>query len=84
MAVKEKLRHYIIKTFLFGRENDSFEDDDSFTDNGIIDSTGFLEVTQFIEDEFGFEVHNRELVPDNFDSLNKLFAYVVSKTQTAF
>jgi len=84
VSVKEKIRHYIIKNFLFGREDDSFGDDDSFTDKGIIDSTGFLEVTQYIEEEFGFEVHNRELVPDNFDSLNKIFDYVVSKTRTAF
>ena len=82
MGIKEKLRNFIIEKFMFGSEDASLDDDDSFRDEGIIDSTGVLEAVVFIEDEFGFEVSDDELVPENFDSLNKLLSYVNGKVQT--
>ena len=51
--------------------------------HGIIDSTGFLEVAGFIEDEFNIEVADRELIPDNFDSVDKLSAYIDRKVQSS-
>jgi acyl carrier protein len=82
LDIKEKLRNFIIENFMFGSKDASLGDDDSFLDEGIIDSTGVLEVVGFIEDEFGVEVSDGELVPDNFDSLNKLLSYVNGKVQT--
>jgi acyl carrier protein len=82
LDTKENLRNFIIENFMFGSEDASLDDDDSFLDEGIIDSTGVLEVVGFIEDEFGFEVSDDELVPENFDSLNKLLSYVNGKVQT--
>ena len=79
METREKLRQYIIENFLFGNENASLDDRESFLESGIIDSTGVLEVVGFLEDEFGFEVTDKELVPDNFDSIDKLVAYIEKK-----
>ena len=79
METREKLRQYIIENFLFGNENASLNDGKSFFESGIVDSTGILEVVGFVEDEFGFEVTDEELVPDNFDSIDKLVTYVEKK-----
>ena len=79
MNTKEKLRGFIIENFMFGSENASLGDDDPFFDMGIIDSTGVLEVVGFIEEEFGVEVEDRELVPENFETVNKLAAYIDGK-----
>ena len=79
METKEKLRHFIIENFLFGNEDAGLDDGESFLESGIIDSTGILEVVGFLEDEFGFEVTDDELVPDNFDSVDKLVAYIGGK-----
>lgn len=81
MDTKAKLRDFIIENFLFGNEDAGLDDTDSFLDKGIIDSTGILEVVGFIEDEFGFEVADEELIPENFDSVDKLVAYIQTKTQ---
>lgn len=83
MEAREKLRQFIIENFLFGNENATLDDGESFLDSGIIDSTGILEVVGFLEDEFEFEVMDEELVPDNFDSVDKLVAYIAKKMQTA-
>ena len=79
METKTQLKDFIIENFLFGSEDASLNDDDSFLETGIIDSTGILELVSFVEDEFGIEVKDEELVPDNFDSVNKLLAYIDRK-----
>ena len=72
MDIKTNITGYVEKTFLFGLSDKSLHDNDSFLDKGIIDSTGILEIVSYIEEEFDIEVQDEELVPDNFDSINKL------------
>ena len=64
---------------LFGSSERSFNDEDSFLEKEIIDSTGVLELVSFVEERFGIEVGDEELIPDNFDSINKLGEYVRRK-----
>lgn len=76
MGIREQLREFIIENFLFGSEENGLNDDDSFLETGIIDSTGILELVAFIEEKFEFEVNDEDLIPDNFDSVNKLISYI--------
>jgi acyl carrier protein len=64
---------------LFGSSDRAFNDEDSFLEKEIIDSTGVLELVSFVEERFGIEVGDEELIPDNFDSINKLGEYVRKK-----
>ncbi len=52
----------------------------SLMELGIVDSTGLLEVFEWLRDEFGIEVLDAEMVPDNFDSIASIAAYVGRKT----
>jgi acyl carrier protein len=79
LDIREQIKSFVFEIFLFGTDDATRGDDDSFLESGIIDSTGVLEVVGFIEDEFDIEVLDEELVPDNFDSLNKLVAYITKK-----
>ncbi|HSG27208.1 MAG TPA: acyl carrier protein [Candidatus Krumholzibacterium sp.] len=79
MDIKETIKGFVIENFMFGSDQKEIGDDESFLESGIIDSTGVLEVVGFIEDEFDIEVLDEELIPDNFDSLAKLTAYVTNK-----
>ena len=78
-ALERDIRKYIVDTFLFGEGGDRFTDDDSLLEQGIIDSTGVLELVAFLSETFGITVEDHELVADNFDSVNKLSAYVQKK-----
>ena len=49
---REKIRHFIRESFLFGGD-DELRDDDSFLEMGIVDSTGVLELVAFLESEWG-------------------------------
>ena len=52
------------------------KNDASFLEEGIVDSTGVLELVLFVEETFGITVNDEEIVPDNFDSVEKLARYV--------
>ena len=73
------IRDYVARNLLFTTEGFQYANDASFLDEGIIDSLGVIELVTFVEREFGISVADHELVPDNFDSVNKLEAYVRHK-----
>ena len=49
---------------------------------GIVDSTGILEVIIFLESQFGIQVLDEEMLPENLDSISRIAAYVARKTVT--
>ena len=75
---KEKIREFVLSYFVkdAGLE---LKDDTSFLEEGIIDSTGVMELVAFIEETFSIRLEDEEIIPDNFDSVNKLFNYINSK-----
>lgn len=79
--IQQELRQFVIDNFLFGQGNGNLRNDDSFLDKGIIDSTGVLELVVFLEEKFHFKIEDRELVPDNLDSINNLVRFVETKLQ---
>jgi acyl carrier protein len=52
-------------------------------DLGIVDSTGVLDLLMFVEEQFGIEVADDELAPENFDSIDKLADFVERKRRLA-
>ena len=80
MEANRLIRDFIIENALFGSTDINFSDDDSFLEKGIIDSTGILELIMFTEETYGIEVEDDEVIPENFDSVAKLGAYIRAKT----
>jgi acyl carrier protein len=76
---EQQIRHFIVEFFLFGQGAESLSRSDSLLAKGIIDSTGVLEVVSFLEQQYGIHVADEELVPDNFDSIDRLVKYVERK-----
>jgi acyl carrier protein len=79
-VVAPKIRDYLAQNFLFSDEGFTFGDDASFLELGIVDSFGFVELLAFVQDEFDISVADEELVPDNFDSVRKLTAFICRKS----
>jgi len=77
MDISAQIRQYIVDNFLVPDED--VTDEDSFLEQGIVDSTGVLELVMFVEETFGFAVPDEDIVPENFDSVSKLTAYVKQK-----
>lgn len=80
MDVKKQLQQYIAENFLFSDNGFNLSDDASFLDEGVVDSTGTLELVTFVEETFNVTVNDDEIVPENFDSVNNLVAYIQRKS----
>lgn len=81
--VRAELRQFVVDNFLMGDATAVVNDADSFLDTGIIDSTGMLEIVMFLEQHFELTIQDRELVPENLDSVNNLVQFVVRKQSAA-
>ena len=79
MSIKTLIRGYILENFLFTDSNGRLKDGTSFLEEGIVDSTGVLELVMFVEETFGIVVEDEEIVPENFDSVERLAFYVRPK-----
>ncbi|MBU8899958.1 acyl carrier protein [Corallococcus sp. H22C18031201] len=79
MSTRDSIRSFIVDTFFV----DEFGDDDSFLRKGLIDSTGMMELVAFVESEFGIKLEDKELVPENLDSLSRVVAFVGRKQALA-
>lgn len=80
-AVRADIRRFVMTNFLFGEAPAVLGDEDSFLDTGIIDSTGVLELVAFLERQFGVQVSDEELIPENLDSVNLVASFVCRKRQ---
>ena len=75
--VKERLRKFIDDEVLFG-EGGVTDDQDLL--GGVLDSLALLQFVEHIESEFGLEVGDADMVPDNFRTLNAVEAYITSRS----
>jgi acyl carrier protein len=79
LEIRGKIRDFLTQNFLLGKGSVKVADGDSFLDSGLVDSTGVLEFVNFLQDVWSIQVDDLELLPENFDSVNNLTAFVVKK-----
>ena len=77
--IRSMIRSFVAKNFLYQSGSDSLADDASFLERDLIDSTGVLELVAFLEETFPIKVEDRDVVPENLDSIDRLAAYVERK-----
>jgi len=77
--VREKLMSFFRNNILYDESINEIDGDESLIDNGYIDSTGIIGLVTFIEKTFNFKVKDHEILPENFDSINRLNTYINSK-----
>ncbi len=53
--------------------------DTSLLDTSIVDSTGYLEIFSWIRDEYGVEVADNEMGPENFETAGAIARYLHRK-----
>ncbi|MBN1980933.1 MAG: acyl carrier protein [Chitinivibrionales bacterium] len=75
--IKEILLEFICRHFIV--ERSQIDMDESLVDQGIIDSLGLVEIVSFITKKFNISIVEQELIRQNFGSVNKLVAFIVSK-----
>jgi acyl carrier protein len=77
---KGQIRDFIGKNILFSENGFPYGDDVSFLQQGIIDSLGVMDLVAFVESDLGVKVDPEDITPENFDSVDRLSAYVARKS----
>jgi acyl carrier protein len=79
MSIETQIRNYILENFLYTKDEGKLQNDASFLEDGIVDSTGILELLLFVQETLGVQVEDEEVIPDNFDSVERLTRYICMK-----
>jgi acyl carrier protein len=74
---RENLRRYLHEKQ--GLEPEDFEDDTLLFSSGLIDSFSMVDLIIFIEDTGGLRVHPADVTLDNFDSIDRILAFVEAR-----
>lgn len=80
MNVTDQIRHYLEARLPSDHKGTQLTDNTLLLEQKIIDSIGMLEMIFFIQETFGIEVPDEDISPDHFDTINKLAAYIESRT----
>lgn len=76
MDVKDRIRRFIT-TELAHRVGDApVGDAESLLDRGVLDSLGLLRVLAFLEQEYQIAVKDEDVVPENFESVDAIAAFI--------
>lgn len=77
--IVREIRSFVVDNFLFGEENGGFSNDDSFLDKGLIDSMGILTLVEFVKEKYSIVIADEEIVPDHWDSVQRIATFVHRK-----
>jgi len=76
--VERALGEFIAREIRYDYDQPEVGQDESLLE-GTLDSTDILRLVFFVEERFGLRVADDELVPENFDSVRRLAAFVERK-----
>jgi acyl carrier protein len=79
MDTKETIERFVVDELLLGDHRSKIDPDKSLITSGIIDSLGLLRLISYLEDQFGISIKDIEMVPENFETINKIETFVISK-----
>lgn len=77
-TIEDRVRDFVLKQFPLARKN-GLKSGERWLESGLIDSLGILELVRFLEEECKIQVMDEELLPDNFQSLEAVAAFVRAK-----
>ena len=78
MNTQQRVRQFIIENF-YVSDPSEIGDDTLLVTTGVVDSTGMLEVIGFLEAEFAVRIEDREMTPENLESIERMAAFVERK-----
>ena len=75
--IKQKVTSYVIDASF--AEKEKIKDETLIFQEGFFDSMGFIMLLSFLEETFEIKSLDTDLVEENFESINAITNYIVSK-----
>ena len=77
-SIEQRIRAFLLEKFPLARKA-GFQGDTPLLESGVLDSLGILDVVSFLESEFSILISDEDLVPDNFQTLKTISAFVLKR-----
>lgn len=82
MDVETSVREFLQGQGVLIPGTDAVAADESLLDSGLLDSAGIFQLVAFLEERFRLTISDEDIVPDNFDSINAVVAFVNAQSET--
>ena len=79
-TMEETIRQFLIDNAWLAKDQQLLATD-SLLEQGVIDSVAMLELISFLEESYGIDIPDDDLMPEHFDSLDSMVAYVEKRQQ---
>ncbi len=76
--MNEQIQGFILEKFPLARKH-HFDHSTPLLESGLLDSLGILDVVGFVEQKFGILLNDEDLVPENFQTVGHLSAFLTRK-----
>jgi acyl carrier protein len=78
-VIEEKVRHFIVDELDWDGSPDELTAEYPLLDRHVVDSLGIFHLVSFLESEFGVDIGDEELVPENFGTIGAIARLVETK-----
>lgn len=79
MEVNTLVRQFIKTELVTDHNYADLQDSDPLLTTGIIDSLGIVKILAFIQEQFGVNIDDREIIPENFETVQAIAALIQKK-----
>jgi acyl carrier protein len=73
---KAKIKEFIMTEVNPDHNLEGLGDDEPLVDSGIIDSLGILKIMAFLDEEFGVDLSDQQITPDNFKNITSICSLI--------
>lgn len=77
-SIEQRIQTFLLEKFPLVRKT-GVERDTALLEKGILDSLGILDLVSYLESEFSILISDEDLLPENFQTLSTLSAFVLKK-----
>jgi acyl carrier protein len=72
------VRKFVNSELLY-QDDQAIDDNANLIESGVIDSMTLLRLVSFLEENYGIEIPDQEIVPDNFRSLSAIGTFLAGR-----
>ena len=73
------IKDFLINNIISDTDNINLGYEDSLIESGMIDSLGIIKLITFLKDEFTIDIDDEDIMPENFESIQAINAFVNQK-----
>ena len=81
--IQRIIREFVVRELIPGDAGNDLKDNDSLFKLEVIDSVSILQLLAFVDSEFDVRIESQDVNAENFDSIERLGAYVRSKLNSS-